>query len=31
MTEIKSELILGDCSEELPKINVKEKNMKQFG
>ena len=27
MTEIKSELILGDCSEELPKINVKEKKF----
>ena len=27
MTDIKSELILGDCSEELPKINVKEKKF----
>jgi site-specific DNA-methyltransferase (adenine-specific) len=27
MTDIKSELILGDCSEELPKINIKEKKF----
>jgi len=27
MTDIKSELILGDCSEELPKINVKQKKF----